>query len=130
VLDNEKVEFLDLQAFPKPDWAPKPNDNAVGIDVRVLLKNKRLLIAELRFTEHGTFDAHDAPWDCHVLCLEGSGFVRVGEETSEINAGESVLWPKHVLHQLWTDGQKMVTQMIEHVHQVDDPAKSWQEHQN
>lgn len=120
---------MELKPFPRPDWTPKPNDDAVGIDVRVLLQDKRLLIAELRFNEHAKFQAHDAPWDCHILCLAGSGFVLVGEETSPLNAGESVLWPKDVLHQLWTDGDAMVTQMIEHVHQVSDPGKAWQEHQ-
>lgn len=120
---------MELRPFPRPDWSPKPNDDAVGIDSRVLLQNERLLIAELRFGEHASFAAHDAPWDCHVLCLEGSGFVLVGEETGPIKAGETVLWPKRVMHKLWTDGERMVTQMIEHVHQEADPAKAWREHQ-
>ena len=120
---------MELQNFPKPNWGSKLNDNAVGIDVRVLLRNSSLLIAELRFNKHATFDAHDAPWDCHVLCLEGAGFVRVGDATEKIQAGMSVFWPKQVMHQLWTEGQNMTTQMIEHLYEVEDPAKAWQEHQ-
>ena len=119
---------MEIKPFPRAEWATKPNDNAVGIEGRVLLQDKRLLVAQLRFDEHASFDAHDAPWDCHVLCLEGSGFVLVGEETAELHEGESVLWPKHTLHKLWTDGQKMVTVMIEHVHQSDDPIKTAREH--
>ena len=120
---------MDRQKFPRPGWAPKPDGGAVDIDVRVLLQDQRLLVAELRFGKHGSFDAHDSPWDCHVLCLEGSGFVRVGDETAPLTAGESVLWPKRVMHQLWTDGETMITQMIEHVHQVDDPLEAWRAHQ-
>ncbi len=63
-----------------------------------------------------------------MLCLEGSGYVLVGEDTSPLNAGESVLWPKGELHQLWTDGEPMVTLMIEHLHQVDDPMKAAEAH--
>jgi quercetin dioxygenase-like cupin family protein len=122
--------MIDIREFPVPEWSPKSNDHAVGIEVKVLLRDKQLLVAQLRFNERASFDAHDAPWDCHVFCLEGSGFVLVGEETSPIRAGESVFWPKAVVHRLWTDGQRMVTQMIEHVHQVDDPKKVWQNHMN
>lgn len=120
---------MEVKLFPRPEWARKPNGNAVGIDVRVLLQDKRLLIAQLRFAEHASFDAHAAPWDCHVLCLEGAGHVLVGSETARISAGESVLWPKGIVHQLWTDGSRMVTEMIEHVHQAEDPSALMREHQ-
>jgi quercetin dioxygenase-like cupin family protein len=120
---------MDCRPFPLPVWSPKRNDNAVGIEFRILLENRDLLIAELKFSVHGTFDAHTAPWDCHVLCLEGAGYVLVGDETQPLKAGESVRWPKDQLHQLWTDGQTMITQMIEHRHQVEDPARAWREHQ-
>ncbi len=114
--------------FPKGQWSPKLNDNAEGIDVRLLLRDRNLVIAQLRFETRAIFDAHTAPWDCHVLCLEGAGFVRVGDDTFNLVAGQTVFWPKRVMHQLWTDGSMMVTEMIEHVHQVDDPEKAWAEH--
>ena len=71
---------MQIRAFPRADWVAKTNDDAVGIELRVLLDSKRLLIAQLRFAAAASFAAHDAPWDCEVLCLEGSGMVRVGDE--------------------------------------------------
>lgn len=114
--------------FPHADWQSKRNDNAVGIEVRLMMQNAHLLIAELRFQPQASFDAHSAPWDCHVLCLAGSGFVLVGEETFPIAQGQSVFWPQKVLHQMWTTDNAMHTQMIEHVHQVADPRAAWQQH--
>ena len=120
---------MQINPFPQPEWLPKRNDAAVGIDVKVLLQDKRLLVAQLRFAAHASFEAHDAPWDCHVMCLEGSGHVRVGDETARLAAGQSVLWPKAVVHQLWTDDSTMITLMIEHLHQADDAVAAWREHQ-
>ena len=107
--------------FPRPDWGALPNDGAIHIEGKVLLRDRRALVAMLRFAEHAGFEAHAAPWDCHVMCLEGSGFVLVGDEMSELRAGESVLWPKDMLHRLWTENSTMTTLMLEHVYQKPAP---------
>ncbi len=115
---------MEIKPFVKPDWVPKPNGNAKNIDVRVILQDRRILIAQLKFRQQAAFDAHSSAWDCHVICLQGSGYVKVGDETAEIRAGETVFWPKHVEHQLWTEDSTMVTEMIEHVHQMAAPAQT------
>ena len=114
------------QHFAMPDWTIKRTDNARGVEFRVLTQRKDLIVAELRFEPGATFDAHAAPWDCDVFCMSGRGFVLVGNETAELSADETVFWPRTTLHQLWTEDQPMQTLMIEHLHQVDDPARAWQ----
>ena len=48
-----------------------------------------------------------------VACIEGEGFTSVGGETSELRAGQLVIWPKDVPHRLWTEGSTMLTLMVE-----------------
>ena len=116
---------IQKQPFAMAEWTTKRTDNARGVAFRVLTQRQDLIVAELQFDPGATFDAHAAPWDCDVFCMSGSGFVRVGDETAKLVADESVLWPRTVLHQLWTEDQPMRTLMIEHLHQVDDPAQAW-----
>ena len=119
---------MDKLPFPKPDWVTKSNDDAINVEMRLMLQHSSLTVAELRFGPFASFSAHDAPWSCHVLCLEGRGFVQVGNEKQTLSAGESVFWPARVMHRLWTEDSTMVTQMIEHLHEVDDPRQAWVDH--
>ena len=47
---NQSTEMernsVEIRPLPRPEWASKSNDNAFGIDVKVLLQNERLLIAQ------------------------------------------------------------------------------------
>jgi hypothetical protein len=49
-----------------------------------------------------------------VVCLEGAGFVLVGEDSYPFDAGERVRWPANVMHWLWTESDEMTTLMIEY----------------
>ncbi len=69
----------------------------------------------LRFRRHGTIHEHPAEHDVDVICLEGQGMTSVGSERAAIRAGERVRWPANVSHRLWTEGDEMVTLMIEHL---------------
>ena len=71
------------------------------------------MLAHLRFAPGGTIDEHQAPHDIDVVCLSGSGFASIGDETHSIKAGEILRSPRNVNHCLWTDQTKMETIMVE-----------------
>ena len=47
------------------------------------------------------------------VVIEGGGFVRVGEETARVFAGEAVLWPAGILHGASTDLSEMRAIVVE-----------------
>ena len=102
------------QPVPRPDWSPLPIGGAVGIEVKVLLPPPPPSIALLRFTRDAGFPEHAAPFDVDVICLDGAGFVLVGEDEYPFHAGERVQWPANAMHRLWTGSDEMTTLMIEH----------------
>ncbi len=80
----------------------------------MLLRSPTLILALLRFAPDGTIHEHAAPMDIDVVCLEGQGFVSVGDERFPFSAGESVRWPTGAMHRLWTEATEMTTLMVEH----------------
>jgi quercetin dioxygenase-like cupin family protein len=101
------------QPVPRPDWSPLLVDGAVGIDGKVLLPPPPPVIATLRFSRNAGFPAHAAPFDVDVVCLDGAGFVLVGEDSYPFRAGEHIRWPANVIHRLWTESEEMSTLMVE-----------------
>lgn len=87
----------------------------MNVDGKVIVSPDEdgLLLAILRFAEHGTIHEHPGPVDTLVACLEGRGFTSVAGETSPIEAGQIVRWPKGVPHRLWTEDSTMMTLMVE-----------------
>jgi quercetin dioxygenase-like cupin family protein len=85
----------------------------VNVDGKVILDSPELMLALLRFAEHGTIHEHPGPTDTLVACLEGGGFTSVGGETSPFEAGQTVRWPAGVPHRLWTEDSTMLTLMVE-----------------
>ncbi len=59
------------------------------------------------FEPQGSIDAHGAPNPILFLVVAGAGFVRVGDDTRAVAAGDAVLWPAGVEHTAWTDGQAL-----------------------
>ena len=101
------------QPVPRPDWSPLPVEGAVGIEGKVLLSLPPPAIAMLRFAAGAGFPAHTAPFEIDVICLDGAGFVLVGEDPFPFRAGERVRWPTDVMHRLWTESDEMTTLMVE-----------------
>jgi quercetin dioxygenase-like cupin family protein len=67
----------------------------------------------LRFSRDAGFPAHAAPFDIDVVCLDGAGFVLIGEASYPFRAGEYVRWPANAMHRLWTESEEMTTLMVE-----------------
>lgn len=79
-----------------------------------MLNRIGVVVANLRFAPHASIDEHAAPFEVDVICVEGEGFVSVGDAISPLRAGECVTWPSGIAHRLWTEGRGMETLMIEH----------------
>lgn len=105
---------IEVANVPRPAWSPLPYDGCRGVDGKVLLARGDLSIAMLRFEEEATIHEHPAARDTDVFCLEGRGKTSVGGEQAEIQAGQRVRWPANENHRLWTEGEEMLTLMIEH----------------
>lgn len=101
------------QPVPRAHWSPLRVDGATGVDVKVLLSPPGLSIAMLRFAPGAGFPAHSAPFHVDVVCLEGAGFVLVGEDGYPFQGGQRIRWPANVAHRLWTDAEEMTTLMVE-----------------
>ena len=103
----------EIKPVPKATWEPLPQDGCVGVDHVVLMRQPQVIVL-LKFDKNGTIHEHHAPLDVDVICLEGEGMTSVGGEEAEIHAGETVHWPAHEMHRLWTTDSEMVTLMVEH----------------
>lgn len=84
----------------------------VNIEGKVFLDEPEIGVAMLRFGPNASFPEHAGATDNWVVCVEGSGFTRVGGEEAAIRAGQKVFWPKGVQHRLWTKQSGMVTLMV------------------
>ena len=105
---------MELEPFVRPEWEPVSHEGCLNVEGKVLLVREGLVLALLRFAEHATIHEHPAPFPIDVFCLEGSGNVSLGAETSTIAAGQRVRWTPDLPHRLWTDASTMITLMVEH----------------
>ena len=104
---------VDIRPFPRPEWSPLPYDGCIGVEGKVLVREEDFFVAMLRFPEHATIHEHPGIADTIVVCIDGSGFTSVAGETTTLQEGQQVRWPRGVTHRLWTDATTMVTLMIE-----------------
>jgi quercetin dioxygenase-like cupin family protein len=102
---------VDVAKVPRSEWSPLPR--SVGVDGRVLVREKDFFIATLRFARHATIEEHPGENDALVVCLEGEGFTSVGAERTRLQEGERAFWPLGIPHNLWTEETTMVTLMVE-----------------
>lgn len=106
---------IEVTSVPRPEWSPLPFDGCQSVDGKVFLAQERLTVAMLHFSKGATIHEHAAEHDIDVICVEGSGRMTVGDEQAVLQAGQRVRWPANVAHRLWTEGDEMVTLMVEHL---------------
>jgi quercetin dioxygenase-like cupin family protein len=73
-----------------------------------LLLDAELQVEAMYFDPHASIEEHSADHPILFLVTNGQGTVRIGGpagETREIQAGDAVLWPAHIDHAVWTDGE-------------------------
>jgi quercetin dioxygenase-like cupin family protein len=102
-----------IERMPRPNWEKLPRNGTVGVIGRVLLNRAEIVIANLKFARNATIDEHSALSEIDVICLDGEGFVSVGDESQAFRAGDRIVWPAGVKHRLWTHDVPMETLMVE-----------------
>ena len=103
----------EIESVPRPEWSPLPYEGCRNVQGKVLVDEKELLLAVLRFEPDGTIHEHPGATDTVVVCLDGSGFTSVASETAPLHAGQRVRWPAGITHRLWTEDSTMTTLMVE-----------------
>ena len=103
----------DIRPFKRPEWEPWPFDDFVKVEGRVIVGDDDLVLAFLRFGEHGHIHPHAGSNNALVSCIEGHGFTSVDGVTAELHEGQMVFWPAGVHHGLWTEDSTMTTLMFE-----------------
>jgi quercetin dioxygenase-like cupin family protein len=75
-----------------------------------LLLDAPVLVVAHYYEPHAHMDEHSATEPILMLVLAGSGQLRLGGancETRAVRAGDAVLWPAHVHHTVWTEGEPL-----------------------
>lgn len=104
---------MDVVRFGVGNRRPEGPPGTVGLTGQVIFVDRRGLVSELAFGRKGRIHPHSNPNTTWFICIEGGGWVSVGEETARVYAGEAVLWPPGVLHAAWTDVTEMRVMMVE-----------------
>jgi quercetin dioxygenase-like cupin family protein len=84
--------------------------------------DERGLVAELALERDAAISPHSNPNLAYFLVIEGGGFVRVGDETARVSAGEAVVWPPDVIHGAWTEASPMRAIVVEFAATLADRA--------
>lgn len=77
------------------------------------------LVVEHHYSPGGEMREHAAGEAILCVCIAGQGFVKVGDETSELRANQAVGWPAGVTHKLWTTDSSMTVLLIHFPGQTD-----------
>jgi len=93
----------------RPDGPPR----TTGVAGQVIHADARGLIAELAFARGASMEPHTNPNTTWFVVIEGGGWVRVGDETARVAAGEAVLWPAGVDHAAWSELSEMRAFVVE-----------------
>jgi quercetin dioxygenase-like cupin family protein len=93
---------MEIRRFGVGNRRPEGPIGSVGVEGQVIHGDARGVIAELAFRKGGRIEPHDNPNTTWFICIEGGGFVLVGDEERRVAAGEAVLWPAGVTHGAWT----------------------------
>jgi quercetin dioxygenase-like cupin family protein len=100
----------------RPDGPP----GTKGVRGLPIHSDARGVIAELALEGGGSIAPHTNPSLTYFLVIEGGGFVRVGDETARVSAGDAVVWPPDVVHAAWSELTPMRAIVVEFAGAGDD----------
>lgn len=69
-------------------------------------------MVEHHYEPGGDMPEHTSLEAVLCVCVDGSGYTKVGDESVELNAGEAVVWPTSRTHKLWTTDSSMTVLLI------------------
>jgi len=93
----------------RPDGPPGTR----GVRGQPIHGDRRGVVAELALERGGSIAPHANPNLTYFLVIEGGGFVRVGDETARVSAGDAVVWPPDVVHGAWAEASPMRAIVVE-----------------
>jgi quercetin dioxygenase-like cupin family protein len=70
------------------------------------------LMVEHHYSPGGEMREHSAGEAILCVCIAGTGFVKVGDEMSELAANQAVVWPAGVAHKVWTVDNSMTVLLL------------------
>jgi quercetin dioxygenase-like cupin family protein len=77
------------------------------------------LVVEHHYGPGGGMREHAAAEAILCVCIAGQGFVKVGDETSELRANQAVAWPAGQPHRVWTTDSSMTILLLHFAGQKD-----------
>lgn len=95
--------------YRRPDGPPGTR----GVQGLAIHSDARGAVSELALERSGSISPHSNPNLTYFLVIEGGGFVRVGDETARVSAGDAVIWPPDVVHAAWTEVTPMRAIVVE-----------------
>ena len=104
---------MEIRRFGYGHRRPDGPGGTHGVQGALIHTDARGTISELAFARKSLIEPHTNPNTTWFVVIEGGGFVRVGEETARVFAGEAVLWPASVIHGASTDLSEMRAIVIE-----------------
>jgi len=81
-----------------------------------LLVDTPTIIVAMYFEPHATLEEHSAEHRIVFLVTDGHGQMCIGGpngETRTVLPGDAILWPAHVDHKVWTEGEKLEAIVVE-----------------
>ena len=84
---------VEIRRFGYGHRRPEGPVGSHGVQGAVIHTDGRGTIAELAFARKAVIEPHTNPNLAWFVVIEGGGFVRVGDETVRVFAGEAVKWP-------------------------------------
>jgi quercetin dioxygenase-like cupin family protein len=104
---------MDIRRFGVGHRRPDGPPGTRGVEGQQIHVDARGVIAEMALRPHAVVPPHTNPNLAYFVVVEGGGFVRVGDETARISAGEAVVWPPDVVHAAWTELTPMRAIVVE-----------------
>src|SRR5450830_208653 len=104
---------MDIRRFGVGHRRPDGPPGTRGVEGQQIHVDPRGVIAEMALRPHAVIPPHTNPNLTYFVVVEGGGFVRVGDETARVSAGEAVVWPPDVVHAAWTELTPMRAIVVE-----------------
>ncbi len=104
---------MEIRRFGFGHRRPEGPVGSRGVGAASIHGDARGSVAELAFGRKAVVEPHTNPNTAWFLVIEGGGFVRVGDETARVFAGEAVLWPAGIPHGASTDLSEMRAIVVE-----------------
>ena len=104
---------IEIRRFGVGNRRPDGPPGTVGIEGQVIHSDGRGLVSELAFGTNARIEPHANPNTTWFICIEGGGWVGVGDERTRIAAGEAALWPADLTHAAWTEHSHMRAFVVE-----------------